>query len=198
MSLPYVLKLSANTLWDEPYLEAEPARVEKWRQFLAACAGFRVGICWQGNPQHMFDSQRSFPLEALSPIARVSGVRLVNLQKGMLAAAGFEVIDLGPDFDASAGAFVDSAAVIKSLDLVITADTALAHLAGGLGAPVWVALSAHSDWRWVKDRDDSPWYPTMRLFRQQRLGEWDEVFARVADELRRQIDEGRQAGSGSP
>jgi hypothetical protein len=187
MSLPGILQLSEAQLWREPYLSAEPRRVDQWRRRLAAHAGLRVGICWRGNPEHLFNAQRSFPLAALAPVAQVPGVRLVRLQKdaapGEMAAAGFDVIEPGHDFDGAAGPFVDSAAVIENLDLVITTDTAIAHLAGGLGARVWLALSAHSDWRWMLSREDTPWYPTMRLFRQSELGIWDEVFRRMADEL---------------
>jgi hypothetical protein len=187
MSLPGILKLSAADLWRGPYLSADPRLVDKWRAILGSPAGFRVGICWQGNPEHMFNSQRSFPLAQLMPIASLPAVRLISLQKGAprdeLAAAGFEVIDLGPAFDEDAGAFMDSAAVIANLDLVITADTAIAHLAGAMGAPVWLAVSAHPDWRWMMDRQDTPWYPSMRLFRQSKLDQWDDVFRPMADEL---------------
>jgi tetratricopeptide (TPR) repeat protein len=186
MSLPGVLGLSIDHLWRGAYLAAEPARVETWRRKLAGVPGFRVGICWQGNPKHLFDDQRSFPLSRFAPLARVPGVRLVSLQKGFgseqLANSTFDVVDLGADLDRDAP-FLDTAAVMHSLDLVISADTATAHLAGGLGIPVWLALSAHADWRWFVDRADTPWYPTMRLFRQARLGDWEAVFAGIAAAL---------------
>ncbi len=117
---------------------------------------------------------------------------LVSLQKGpgveqLAALAGrFAVRELGADFDEGRGAFMDTAAVMKNLDLVITSDTAVAHLAGALAVPVWVALSAVPDWRWLEARDDSPWYASMRLFRQPRLGDWQAVFERLAEELRRE------------
>ena len=122
-------------------------------------------------------------------LAQLPNVRLISLQKGLgseqlAAVAGkLDVVDLGPDFDSGRGAFLDTAAVMASLDLVITSDTSIAHLAGGLGAGVWVALSAMTEWRWLVDRQDSPWYPTMRLFRQSALGQWDDVFERMAGEL---------------
>jgi hypothetical protein len=97
---------------------------------------------------------------------------------------GFEVTDLGSQLD-EAGAFVDTSAVMTLLDLIITSDTAIAHLAGALAKPVWVVLALAPEWRWLIGRDDSPWYPTMRLFRQTRFGNWDEVFQRIANELRR-------------
>lgn len=116
-------------------------------------------------------------------------VRLVSLQKGagveQLAALGarFDVANLGPNLDSTAGAFMDTAAVMKHLDLLVTSDTAIPHLAGALGVPVWVALPKLSEWRWMLDRSDSPWYPTMRLFRQTQVGVWTDVFARMAEEL---------------
>ena len=193
MSLPGVLGLSMEQLWTGPYLSADPARVVAWRERLAEHRGFRVGICWQGNRKHLFDAQRSFALVQLEPLVEVANIKLISLQQGagteQMATSPFEVIDLGDKLDAD-GAFLDAAAVIKSLDLVITADTALAHLAGGLGAPVWLALSAHGDWRWFEDRDTSPWYPTMRLFRQPHLGEWNDVFQAMARALGRLVVEG--------
>ena len=129
------------------------------------------------------------PLVDFVAIARVPNVRLVSLQKGPGAEqlAGLpgavEVLDLGNRLDEAAGPFMDTAAVMCCVDLVIASDTAAAHLAGALGVPVWVALPTASDWRWLLDRDDSPWYPTMRLFRQTHGGDWDEVFARIAAEL---------------
>jgi hypothetical protein len=128
------------------------------------------------------------PLTQFAPLAAVPGVRLISLQKGagseQLAALGglFPVVDLGDRLDAG-GPFLDTAALMKGLDLVVTCDTAVAHLAGALGVPVWVALALAPDWRWLLGRQDSPWYPTMRLFRQARRGEWGDVFARIAAAL---------------
>jgi tetratricopeptide (TPR) repeat protein len=187
MSLPGILKLAESQLWSGPYLAADPMLVATWRDRLARHDGFRIGACWQGNPEHMFNAQRSYPLAALAPVARVPGVRLARLQKDAeaaeIAAAGFDLLEFGDDFDDASGPFMDSAAVIANLDLVITTDTAIAHLAGGLGARVWLALSAHPDWRWMLNREDTPWYGTMRLFRQSALGAWDDVFAHMAEEL---------------
>jgi tetratricopeptide (TPR) repeat protein len=186
MSLPGVLGLSMENLSRGAYLSAEPARVETSRRKLADIRGFRVGICWQGNPKHLFDGQRSVPLAQFAPLAAIGGVRLVSLQKGFgseqIAGCGFDILELGDELDAD-GAFLDTAAVMKSLDLVIGCDTAAIHLAGALGAPVWVTLSEHSDWRWFIGRADSPWYPTMCLFRQTRLNQWEDVFGRVAAAL---------------
>ncbi len=187
-SLPGVLKLSIDNLWRGPYLTADEQLVARWRTTLAPLGGFRVGVCWRGNPKQLFDRQRSFALAELAPVAALEGVRLIGLQKtegrDEIASSRFAVADLGPSLDEASGAFMDTAAVMKSLDLVITCDTAVAHLAGGLGVPTWVALAAHADWRWFMDRDDSPWYGTMRLFRQRVLDDWHDVFARMTDALR--------------
>ncbi len=139
----------------------------------------RVGINWRGGATHTQDRHRSASLGTFAPLARLDGVRLFSLQKGLgieeLEHADFPVTDLGCRVES----FADSAAILKNLDLLITVDTAIAHCAGGLGVPVWVALPFAPDWRWVFDREDSPWYPSMRLFRQNRWGDWDEVFARI-------------------
>jgi hypothetical protein len=120
----------------------------------------------------------------LEPIAAVEGVGVVSLQKGpgseQVAGCGFRVVEVGVGVEATVAGFVETAAVMKNLDLVISADTATAHLAGGLGVPVWVALSRKADWRWMHRRGDSPWYPTMRLWRQERLDEWGPVFEGMA------------------
>jgi hypothetical protein len=176
-----------------PYLDAEPALVEAWRDRLGSYPGFKVGIVWQGNPQFRFDRLRSIPLAQFAPLARVPGVHLLSLQKGagrdqLPALRGyFPVIDLGPQLNETTGPFLDTAAVMKNLDLVITSDTSAAHLAGALGVPVWVALHDVPDWRWLLEREDSPWYPTMRLFRQTRPGQWEDVFDRIAEALRRRL-----------
>ncbi|MGH7227389.1 MAG: tetratricopeptide repeat protein, partial [Gemmataceae bacterium] len=149
---------------------------------------FKVGIAWQGSASYHHDRCRSIPLAEFAPLADLPGVTLVSLQKGFgseqVAALGgrFSVVELGPRLDESA-AFVDTAAVMKNLDLVITSDTATPHLAGALGVPVWMATPFSPDWRWLLDRDDSPWYPTARLFRQPVTGDWDSVFQRVREEL---------------
>ena len=171
-----------------PYLVAEYDRVAAWQRRLPE-GGFRIGIAWQGNPEHAEDRDRSAPLRCFEPLARVPGVRLISLQKNhgldQMASLpeGMEVATLGDDFDSGPDAFVDTAAVMASLDLVICSDTSIAHLAGALGRPVWVALSAVPEWRWMMQRGDSPWYPTMRLFRQKEHGGWPAVFAAMAAQL---------------
>jgi tetratricopeptide (TPR) repeat protein len=191
LSLGGVLGITlANLPAEVPYLFPDPALVERWRPEVADAPGFKVGIAWQGNPGQRVDRWRSFPLRVFSPLARMPGVRLFSLQKGpgteqLRDVPGWGITDLGGRLDEGTGAFMDTAAVMKHLDLVITCDTAVAHLAGGLGVPVWVPLPAAADWRWLLGRDDSPWYPTLRLFRQTRLGDWAEVFERIAVELPR-------------
>jgi tetratricopeptide (TPR) repeat protein len=189
LSLPRLLKTTLATVPAEvPYLFPDPGRVETWGRRLPPGRDFKIGVAWQGNPHHQWDRHRSFPLAKLAPLAGLPGVRLVSLQKGpgieQLRAAPFPVTALAEDLDASGGAFEDTAAVLRHLDLVVTPDTALAHLAGGMGVPAWVALAAVSDWRWLLGREDSPWYPSLRLFRQARLGDWEAVFERMAAELR--------------
>jgi Flp pilus assembly protein TadD len=195
MSLPAVFGTTLQTVpASVPYLFPEPELVEHWRRELAPVREFKVGICWQGNPKYRGDRYRSVPLAAFEPLARVPGVRLYSLQKGhgveQLAppgGLGFEVTDLASRLDERTGPFRDTAAVLTVLDLVVSADTATAHLAGALGVPVWVLHSAAGHFCWLLDREDSPWYPTARLFRQRRVGAWGDVFARAADALRDRV-----------
>ncbi len=188
MSLPHRFGTTLDTIPAEvPYVFADPGRIDAWRQRLGACDGFKIGIAWQGNRKAPGDRFRSIPLTEFAPLASVPGVRLISLQKGAGVEQLAEVRDAWPitDFpdalDAEGDAFVDTAAVMKNLDLVITSDTATAHLAGALGVPVWVALSFVPDWRWMLKREDSPWYPTMRLFRQAQWLQWRDVFGRMAE-----------------
>ncbi len=190
LSVPAILGTTIETIpAGVPYLFAEPKRVARWRQELAGGDAFRVGIAWQGNPAFTGDYFRSVPLEQFTPLARCPSVKLFSLQKGhgreQLAelTERMNIIDLGATLDENGDAFVDTAAVMMNLDLVITSDTAIAHLAGALGVPVWVALQLAPNWRWLLDRADSPWYPTMRLFRQTRFGNWADVFSRIGAEL---------------
>ena len=185
LSLPYALKTRIDTIPARvPYLAAEPARVAKWRERLRALPGMRVGLAWQGNPKVeklIWARGRSLPLSALEPLAQLPGVSLVSLEKGpgseQLARVPFadRIVDLAADLDSGADAFLDTAAVMASLDLVVSCDTSIVHLAGALGRPVWTALSLSPEWRWLLERDDCPWYPTMRLFRQSTGGDWSAV-----------------------
>ena len=183
--LPSLPGIFGTTLQDVPavvpYVVADEALVARWRRELTTIEGLKVGIVWQGNPEFRRDRFRSIPLDRFRQLADVPGVRLFSLQKGpgrdaMSKRAGdFPVVDLADrlnDFD-------DTAAVMRNLDLLITSDTSPAHLAGALGVPVWLALGLAADWRWLLEREDSPWYPTMRLFRQRELDNWAEVFDRI-------------------
>lgn len=190
MSMPALCGTTAESIPARtPYLTADPARVERWREQVGE-SGFKVGVCWQGKPGLM-DIGRSFPPEALAMLARMPGIRLISLQRpqppqpAARSLDGVPVEVLSAPLDEEADAFVDTAALMQSLELVITPDTSIAHLAGALGRPCWVALQHVPDWRWMLERADSPWYPTMRLFRQPSPGDWDSVFAAMAAALQR-------------
>jgi tetratricopeptide (TPR) repeat protein len=192
LSLPGLLQTTLATVpRTVPYLFPDPERVQYWRQELHPLEGFKIGIVWQGNSRHQNDKQRSIPLAQFEPLARVERVQLISLQKGAgreqleAVAERFPVIDLGQRLDGDS--LADAAAAMQNLDLLIACDTALAHLAGALGVPVWLALPFAPDWRWLLEREDSPWYPSMRLFRQQKWGDWDEVFARMAAALQQRL-----------
>ncbi|MEQ1828055.1 MAG: tetratricopeptide repeat protein [Pirellula sp.] len=189
MSLPHLLGTTLESIPASiPYVEAESARVARWKSKLCSLEAFRIGICWRGNPTHQDDRVRSMSLNQLAPLA-LPGVQLISLQKGAAPyelsemQSGFSVLNLGDELDRDGGAFLDTAAIMKCLDLVISVDSAPAHLAGALGVPVWVALHRIADWRWLLDRTDSPWYPSMRLFRQKITKQWTEVI----DAMRREL-----------
>jgi tetratricopeptide (TPR) repeat protein len=158
-----------------------------------------IGIAWQGNPAYGLDRRRSIPLKHFARLAQVERIQLISLQKGPgeeqlqrkcevrnSECAGEKTAEFAvraPELDVAAGPFMDTAAVMKNLDLVISSDTSIPHLAGALGVPVWVALPVAPDWRWLLEREDCPWYPSMRLFRQSRYDQWGDVFERMAEEL---------------
>src|SRR5262249_20301497 len=152
---------------------------------LAGVDGFRIGIHWRGREGVVSSRRRDIPLKCFTSLARIPAVRLVSLQKGIgrheldQIQGEFEVKDFGDDLDSTHGAFSDSAAIMKNLELVISSDTSVPHLAGALGVPTWLALPFEPDWRWLLDRSDSPWYPTMRLFRQKKPGDWAAVFEEI-------------------
>ena len=181
MSVPAVLGTDLATIpADVPYLRVGSAKLEQWRVRIGD-RGLKVGLVWAGNPAHLRDHYRSIPFDLLSPLWDIPGVSFFSLQKQPRPGdvekypPEFARLDLGPRF----ADFGDTAAAIAELDLVVCVDTAVAHLAGALGKPVWMMLPEIGDFRWLVDREDSPWYPTMRLFRQRRLGEWGDVVARV-------------------
>ncbi len=178
LGLPHLLRFTPVTV---PYLRAEPALIAAWRERLGH-GGFRDWHCVAGQSGQ---PGRAWPLLPLGRCGACSlpGVRLISLQKHhgleQLPAAAARLGIETPELDAGADAFVDTAAVMECVDLIVTSDTSIAHLAGALGRPVWVALQHVPDWRWQLDRDDCPWYPSMRLFRQTRRGDWEDVFARI-------------------
>jgi hypothetical protein len=172
-----------------PYVTADPARGQKWfakvTSSISVPPGPRVGLVWSGNPKHANDRNRSIPLRAFEPLAALTHVTFFNLQKGPAAGQMSDsTLTLKLiDHTAKLHDFADTAALIAHLDLVITVDTSVAHLAGALAKPVWVLLPKVPDWRWMLDRADSPWYPTMRLFRQDAIGDWAGVVRQVKEEL---------------
>jgi ADP-heptose:LPS heptosyltransferase len=181
-SVPHALNLLLSDIpADVPYLFGNPDRVRHWRERLGE-TGYKVGICWQGS-RNKIDLGRSIPLQHFATLAQVPGVHLISLQKGygteQLATlpphvhVEVPVDGMGPD------ALEDLAALMTNLNLVITSDTLVAHLAGALGIPTWIALKQAPDWRWMLEREDSPWYPTAHLYRQKRGGDWDGVFAEI-------------------
>jgi FkbM family methyltransferase len=182
-----------------PYLDLEPGSVERWSERIRGDAALKVGLVWAGSPDHPRDRYRSVSLQMLAPVLNVKGVRFFLLQKGKAAA---EATSIEPDIDmVNLGAeledLTDAAAAINELDLLICVDTSLAHLAGALGKPVWVLLPKPADWRWLLDREDSPWYPTMRLFRQSRRADWSDVIDRLAKALNERVA-GHVAASAIP
>lgn len=186
MNAPSLLGTTLQTVpADVPYIFADPAKAAHWRDMLAGL-DFKVGIVWAGSSIHGNDRYRSSKLQYFAPLTKIEGVRLYGLQKGQAAAQMEEsagvvpIINISKFFDD----FTDTAAAIENLDLVISVDTSVLHLAGAMGKPVWALLPFAPEWRWMLSRTDSPWYPTMKLFRQDAWNGWDWVFRRVAEELR--------------
>jgi hypothetical protein len=202
MSLPYHLRITPDTEalhGAVPYLFAPRERSARWRDRLGAHSGIKVGIVWAGNARRQrldlmaVDQRRSIALSRFAPILEVAGCSFFSLQKGdaadQLAASAFRRVagrtssGALEDYSAEWSDFADTAAFVANLDLVITVDTAVAHLAGALGRPVWLLNRYDTCWRWMRGRDDSPWYTTLRQFRQPRPGEWDPVIRTAAAAL---------------
>jgi hypothetical protein len=187
MHLPQALGLRPeNFIPKMPYLRAEPERVARRKQQIGD-QGYKIGIVWQGNPDPRIDQGRSAPLKAFAPLAAIPGVRLISLQKGAAekdaSNVTFKIETPGADIDVKTDGFRETAAMIEALDLVVSVDTSVAHLAGALNKPVIVLLKKlGSDWRWLHGREDTVWYPSMRLFRLSMPGAWDELLHRVATE----------------
>jgi hypothetical protein len=188
MSLPLAFETTVETIPRKvPYLTPEESLVRRWAERLADDGRpRRVGLAWAGNPGHTHDRKRSVSLAMLAPLAGAGDIAFHSLQVGeaarqaaAAAPGGLKVIDhFGELTD-----FAETAALITNLDLVITVDTSVAHLAGALGKAVWMMLPFAPDWRWMLGRAESPWYPTMKLFRQERFGDWVGVIERVRDSL---------------
>jgi hypothetical protein len=194
MSLPHFLGIGSDSIpATVPYFRTDPGLTKTWAKRLDHKASLRVGLCWQGSPSNTADRHRSIPARLLAPLSGIPGIRFYSLQKGFGAEQSAEIpglADFTTELDETTGAFVDTAALINALDLVLTVDTSIAHLAGALGRPVWTMLTYIPDWRWMLERSDNPWYPTMRLFRQSTKGDWDAVIDAVASALA-QLSAGR-------
>ncbi len=185
MSLPHLLETTLDTVpADIPYLRLPPDIKPPPRPDRR----HRIGLCWTGNPDHPDNPHRSCPVEAFDPVLARGDIDWRSLQFGAAAADASGRIADDATWTACLDGFANTAAALQSLDLVITVDTATAHLAGALGRPVWLMLKYAPDWRWMTGRDDSPWYPTMRLFRQQTAGDWTDVIARIETSLQTWMD----------
>lgn len=207
MSLPYLCKTRLKTIPSQiPYVFADAGLEKEWQQKLQNKTQFKIGICWHVEPSHDSDvfrgsgktisiagCKRSVPLELFVPLAKIKNVKLYSLQKHngveeLQKIAPGLIYDFGDELDNKHGSFMDTAAIMKQLDLVITADTSVAHLAGALGVPVWVMLPFPSDWRWLQNRVDTPWYPSMKLFRKQRGdNDWGRVMHAVETAVKQKL-----------
>jgi Tfp pilus assembly protein PilF len=192
-SLPYLFRTRLDTIPSQiPYLKADPVRIAHWRDRLAATMrpGMkRIGLAWTGRPTHPNDRRRSLPLAQLRSLADIGSALFVSLQKPM-PARDLDAIPLFvgmTDLASELTDFGETAALIENVDLVITVDTAIGHLAGALGKPAWILIPKAADWRWLLDRDDSPWYPSVRLFRQQIPGDWTGPLERLRTALQQEL-----------
>jgi hypothetical protein len=188
LSLPLAFKTVIESIPNKiPYIHSNADKEDKWQERIGE-TGFKIAICWQGSTKGK-EVGRSFPVSLFEGLATINGVRLISLQKNEGVEQlenlpiGMKVETLPDDFDGGENAFLDSAAVMKCVHLVITCDTALTHLAGALGVKTWLPLAYVPDWRWMLDRYDSPWYPNHRLFRQTTKGDWTSVFNEMETEL---------------
>ena len=199
MSLPYIFDTRLDNIPNEmPYLFADDTFVQHWQQKLVHNKNFKIGLCWEAKTKFLEELQntrRSVDLSLFKNLCNLPNVSVYSLQK--IDNEKFAIPDgidltIFPELDTEHGAFMDTAALMKSFDLIITVDTSVAHLAGALGVQTWVLQPYTAEWRWMKDRDDSPWYPTMKLFRQQEPGEWELVIQKVVDAVREQTNEPRK------
>ena len=190
LSLPLAFKTTIDSIPSPiPYIYSSEDNQNKWREYIGD-GGFKIAICWQGNTQNKIDVGRSFPVSLFEDISKINGVRLISLQKNegveqmKNLPVGMKIETLPEDFDSGDNAFLDSVAVMKCVDLVITSDTALTHLAGSLGVESWLPLRHVPDWRWLLDRKDSPWYPSLKLYRQPVVDDWSSIFNKMETELK--------------
>lgn len=187
LSMPLLCGTTVENIPAEvPYLHPDPRQVAAWKSRLAPVARRRlVGLAWAGNPEHQRDRERSCGLSLFAPLADAADVCFISLQKGASAdeadmpPIGMNLLEFANDLND----FADTAALVANLDLVISVDTSVVHLAGAIGKPVWTLIAYSPDWRWLLKRSDAPWYPTMRLFRQERAGDWSGAIAAVAEAL---------------
>jgi hypothetical protein len=191
VSLPLIFNTTLATIPSNvPYVKADRALAEAWRKRFGPDAALKIGLIWGGWAGNQIDSRRSIALADFAPLAQVKGAQFYSLQKGEHAVqaksppAGMQLID----WTAELADFADTAALVQNLDLVISVDTAGAHLAGAMGKPVWLLNRFESEWRWLLEREDSPWYPTMRIFRQPRSGDWRTVMGKVREALERRAN----------
>jgi len=181
--LPQLFGTTLDTIpLDLPYLRPPQGLVQKWWVQMQPVSGVRVGVCWQGSQGNLHMRDRSFDSQLLAPLAEIPNVTLVNLQVGAKPSPDVRMVHV-PGYDYERGDFLGLAAIVKNLDLVIACDTSIAHVAGALGMPTWVAVRFASEWRYMLNRDTCPWYPTMRLFRQPQIGDWKAVFGAMAESL---------------
>lgn len=189
LSLPSLLSVNADEIpADIPYLSIAKQDTQTWQDRLSETVGLKVGLVWAGSPHHTNDRERSIALEKYTPLADVENCTLFSLQIGdsskQLQNVDFPIVDLTQDI----GDYADTAALVSELDLIITVDTSVAHVAGALGKPVWLLLPHAPDWRWLMDREDSPWYPSMKLYRQPKRRDWESVFLRLHNDLKEVVD----------
>jgi len=211
MSLPMILKTRVDTVpINIPYLHPDPTLVNYWQEKLSSDKNFKIGICWQGNAHYSTQflrqavAAKSTTADLFAPIAQIPGVSVYSLQKldGSeqlnKLPAGVVIREFGNDFDETHGRFMDTAAIMNVLDLIITIDTSICHCAGGLGVPVWNLLPQPADWRWMLNTNETPWYPNMRLFRQQTPGDWQTLMQTVQQELQILLNKSAQQNKVTP
>jgi len=202
MSLPAIFKSTEETIpRNIPYIFPDKKLEEKWKTYFAGNKKYKIGLCWEADVKNdvsrLLCAHRSIDLIELEKLSHIPNIEFYSLQKSDGASqtkdlpAHFVIHTFGPDFDESSGPFMDTAAIMKQLDLIITVDTSIAHLAGALGRPVWVMLPYNTDWRWIVGRTDSPWYPTMKIFKQPKAFDWATVVQNMCDNLKEKIRKAR-------